>query len=226
MRTTGNAEGSAPGVSAVIPVRDGERYLGEAIESTLGQSRPPLEVIVVNDGSTDSSGEIARSYGPPVRCITQPALGVSAALNAGTRLAGGELLAFLDADDLWTPYKLARQVAALDESPPVDAVLGGFVNFDGTGARSEAAAGYSKGAMLIRREAFERVGEFAEWRLGEFVEWYARAVDAGLAFRTIPEVVLLRRVHDSNTGVRLRDEREEYARMLKSVLDRRRAGRP
>jgi hypothetical protein len=79
--------------------------------------------------------------------------------------------------------------------------------------------------MPIRHEAFERVGEFADWRLGKFVEWYARAVDAGLAFSTISDVVLVRRVHDSNTGVRLRDEREEYARMLKSVLDRRRARR-
>ena len=76
--------------------------------------------------------------------------------------------------------------------------------------------------MLIRREAFDRVGPFAGWRLGEFVEWYARAVDAGLQLLMLPEVLLFRRVHDANTGVQLREERGEYARMLKAVLDRRR----
>ena len=79
--------------------------------------------------------------------------------------------------------------------------------------------------MLIRRAAFDRVGPFAVWRLGEFIDWYARAVDAGLATALLPDVLLRRRIHESNTGVLRHGEREEYARMLKSVLDRRRATR-
>ena len=77
--------------------------------------------------------------------------------------------------------------------------------------------------MLIRGEAFARVGPFRNWRLGEFIEWYARLVDLGLLLLMLPEVVLLRRVHAANTGVQRRHERSEYARVLKAVLDRRRA---
>jgi hypothetical protein len=140
--------------------------------------------------------------------------------------AGGGLLAFLDADDLWTRDKLGLQLDALRECRGLDAVFGCAENFWEDGRLGERIPGYSRGTMLIRREAFDRVGPFADWRLGEFIEWYARAVDAGIETLMLPDVVLLRRVHDANMGVRLRDERSEYARVLKSVLDRRRAELP
>jgi glycosyltransferase involved in cell wall biosynthesis len=180
-------------------------------------------VLVVDDGSTDGTADVARAFGAPVRCVEQQALGVAAALNRGIELAHGELLAFLDADDLWVDDKLRLQTEVLRSRRELDAVFGHLANFDGSGTPGAPVPGYSKGTMLIRRAAFDRVGGFADWRLGEFVDWYARAVDAGLATLMLPDVLLLRRVHDSNTGVRLRDERSEYARMLKGVLDRRRA---
>jgi glycosyltransferase involved in cell wall biosynthesis len=205
-------------------VRNGERFLGEAIESVLGQSpAPPLEVIVVDDGSTDSTAAVARSFGAPVRCVEQPALGVAAALNRGVGLARGELLAFLDGDDVWTPGKLALQLAELERRPEVHAVFGHVVTFGAGDAVAAPVAGYARGTLLIRRVAYDRVGGFTQWRLGEFVEWYARMVDAGLQLALLPDVLLRRRVHDANTGVRLRGEQSEYARVLKAVLDRRRA---
>jgi glycosyltransferase involved in cell wall biosynthesis len=216
----------AGAISVVIPVRDAEPYLVEAVSSALEQSPAPLEVVVVDDGSTDASADVAESFGPPVRCLRQPPLGIAAALNHGIATARGTFLAFLDADDVWTPDKLRLQSAALDESPRPDAVFGHLANVDLSGTVRETFAGYSRGTMLIARPAFDRVGPFADWRLGEFVEWYARAVDAGLRLRMLPEVVLRRRVHDANTGVRRRDERGEYARVLKAVLDRRRAEQP
>jgi glycosyltransferase involved in cell wall biosynthesis len=206
-------------------VRDGERHLAEAVESVLAQSPAPLEVVVVDDGSTDGSATVARSFGGIVSCVSQPPLGVAAAVNRGVDVVRGGLVAFLDADDLWQPEKLALQLVALRERPALEAVFGHVVNFGESRAPGMPLPGYVRGTMLIRRAAFDRVGPFAGWRLGEFVEWYARAVDAGLETLLLPEVVLLRRVHDTNTGVRLRDERDEYARMLKSVLDRRRASR-
>lgn len=204
-------------------MRDGERHLAEAVESVLAQSVAPLEVLVVDDGSTDRSAAIARSFGGPVACVSRPPLGVAPAVNRGVELARGTLLAFLDADDLWRPQKLALQVAALGERPELEAVFGHAVEFGEGRPPGAPLPGYVRGTLLIRRGAFDRVGPFAGWRLGEFVEWYARAVDAGLETLLLPDVVLLRRVHETNTGVRLRDEREEYARMLKSVLDRRRS---
>jgi glycosyltransferase involved in cell wall biosynthesis len=223
MRITGKP-GESAGVSVVIPVRNGERYLSEAIASVLQQTPPPLEVLVVDDGSTDGTAAVARSFAAPVRCIAQPALGVAAALNRGVEEARGDRLAFLDADDLWADDKLRVQTALLEARPELDAVFGHLANFAGSAPAETPMPGYSKGTMLIRRVAFERVGAFGDWRLGEFVDWYARAVDAGLRSLMLPDVLLLRRVHDDNTGVRRRDERREYARVLKSVLDRRRAG--
>jgi glycosyltransferase involved in cell wall biosynthesis len=214
-------------VSVVIPVRNGGRYLAPAIESVLAQGYEPLEIVVVDDGSTDGTFDTAARFGPPVRAVSQPPQGVAAGLNHGVELAAGGLLAFVDADDLWTPRKLSRQVAVLADRPDLDAVFGHAEHFHGddpTAITIPAQPAYSKGTMLIRRAAFDRVGSFSsEWRLGEFVDWYARAIDAGLSSAMLPDVLLLRRVHADNMGLRQRADQGEYARVIKSMLDRRRA---
>ncbi|MHC4407236.1 MAG: glycosyltransferase family 2 protein [Planctomycetota bacterium] len=97
-------------VSVIIPCYNAARFLGEAIDSALDQSLPPLEVIVVDDGSTDRSAAIAQSYGSPVRLIRQRHEGESTARNRGIDEARGDWIAFLDADDLWMSTKLERQL--------------------------------------------------------------------------------------------------------------------
>lgn len=221
---------TAPGVSVVIPAFDAEDYLGEAIESVLHQTRPPLEVIVIDDGSSDRTSDIARGFGDPVTCICQPRSGASAATNRGVEASHGEQLAFLDADDLWTPDKLALQAQALERTPTLDMVFGHVQQFhspgDGPGRvalEANPVPGICRGAMLIRRQAFMRAGPLAtRWALGEFVEWYARALDAGLTGVVLPEVVMHRRLHATNSGIRDRDRRSDFPRILKTVLDRRR----
>ncbi|MFQ5529095.1 MAG: glycosyltransferase family 2 protein, partial [Gemmatimonadota bacterium] len=96
----------------MIPSYNCAAYLREAIETACDQTYPPLEVIIVDDGSTDGSLRIAREYGEPVRVVTQANAGVSAARNHGIEQATGEWIAFLDADDVWEPSKLERQMAA------------------------------------------------------------------------------------------------------------------
>jgi glycosyltransferase involved in cell wall biosynthesis len=223
-------------VSAVIPVHNGERYLAEAIESALGQTVAPLEVIVVDDGSTDDCAGVAARYGFRVRYVRQPRAGAGAARNRGADLALGEYIAFLDADDLWVPDKLERQLAAFEAVPPPDAVFGHVEQFHSPDLDEEtrsrvqcpegAMAGYHPGAMLITREAFLRVGHFeTSWGVGEFVDWYARAVEKGLRCAMLPGVVLRRRLHATNQGMTKRAEQADYARILKAALDRRRAAR-
>src|SRR5947209_2263946 len=99
--------------SAVIPVRNGAEYIADAIRSVLDQTAPPLECLVIDDGSTDATPEIVRSFGTRVAYVCQSHAGVSAARNHGARRARGELVAFLDHDDVWLPTKLERQVEAL-----------------------------------------------------------------------------------------------------------------
>ena len=227
--------GCQPLVSVTIPVYNCERYLGEAIESALAQTYRPIEVIVVDDGSTDASAEVAKRYSPPVRYVLQANSGIGAARNRGAELAHGTLLAFLDADDRWPVYKLARQVKALVLNPGLDAVLGQVRQLnDGPEWESGLAetacspalltAGYLPGAMLIRREAFLQVGPFkTEWKVGEFIDWYARATEIGLRMKCLADLVLWRRLHQTNQGITQRASVSDYAKVIKASLDRRRA---
>ena len=114
---------SAP-VSVVIPVYNGARFVRDAIESVFAQTMPALELIVVDDGSTDETPEILGAYGDRIRVLRKPNGGVASARNAGTALARGEFVAFLDADDVWLPEKLARQMPLFSD-PEVALVYSG-----------------------------------------------------------------------------------------------------
>jgi glycosyltransferase involved in cell wall biosynthesis len=110
-------------VSAVIPVYNGARYVAEAIASVLAQTRTPLECLVIDDGSTDSTAEVVAEFGEDVTYVRLENGGVSRARNHGIQCARGELVAFLDHDDVWLPMKLQRQVDALQAKPQASMVL-------------------------------------------------------------------------------------------------------
>jgi len=221
-------------VSVIIPVRDGARYIASAIESVLGQTEPPAELLVIDDGSRDgTAGIVSQFSGRGVGLTQQPPEGAAAARNRGVKLARHELLAFLDADDLWTSTKLEQQCAELRSDAALDMVFGyvrHFISSDVEPAtraklrcREESVPGRFAGAMLIRRESFERVGLFeTEWAIGEFLAWYARAQLLDLREKILPAVLLERRLHAANQGILKRGEHGDYVRVMKKVLDRRR----
>jgi glycosyltransferase involved in cell wall biosynthesis len=224
---------SADRISAIVPVRDEELYVEEALDSILAQSRPPDQVIVVDDGSTDGTPELVDAYPDPVTRIRREPGGVGAALNTGVQAADGDLISFLDADDVWTPGKLEVQLAALAADPALDMVFGHaeqFISPDLSeaeraqlhGAR-ESQSAKLKGTMLVRSASFERVGEFqTRWTLVDFIDWYARAQERGLHETMLDEVVLRRRLHRSNVGRIHSDSRADYARAVGAALRRRR----
>jgi glycosyltransferase involved in cell wall biosynthesis len=226
--------GDNPLISVIVPVYNSERYLAEALESVLAQTYRPLEVIVILDPrTTDTSEKISKRYAPAVRCYVQTATGLGAARNEGIQGAQGSLVAFLDADDLWVKEKLAPQMDALNADPTLDMVFGYIKQFyspelDASfrahwGLAAEIMPGYCAGTMLIRREVFSYVGLFETgWRMGDFVEWYARAVEKGLKSMLLPDVLMHRRIHKDNMGIREREHRKDYVRALKASLDRRR----
>ena len=226
----------SPLVSVIIPVYNYDRYLGEAIESVLSQTYQHLEVIVVDDGSTDQSAEVAKSFaGRGVRYRRQVHAGIGPARNTGVELAQGDFLAFLDADDRWPLEKTERQLRAFESDPALEMCFGQAVQLQ-NGSEWEAGVNENKlpaagmvpgmvpGTMLIKRDAFFRVGNFkGDLKVGEFIDWYARAVELKVRSLILPDLLLWRRIHDSNQGIRERQSVSDYARVLKAKLDRRRA---
>jgi glycosyltransferase involved in cell wall biosynthesis len=215
-------------VSVVIPVFNAERFLAEAIRSVQQQTYPHIEIIVIDDGSTDNSFQVASSF-PDVRCFRQPNGGISAARNTGVAQCRGELLAFLDADDTWVVDKLERQIEAANSDPEA-AFITGLVQqyfdsqYDPRGVSLPPQNdGPVAGTLLIRTATFRQVGEFnPDLRLGEFMDWYSRATTAGLKRHHLASVLLRRRIHGANTVLQQRASQKDYLAVMKAHLERKR----
>jgi len=221
-------------ISCIVPVHNGARHLAESLRSVLEQTLTPLEVLVVDDGSTDGSGDLAEAFGDPVRVIRRARAGVSAARNEGVRQARGDLVAFLDADDLFLPRKLERQAARFDARPALELCSCLTENF-----WSPEVAAHERDhdpwlttpwpraliSWLMRPSLFVRVGGFDErMPLSQDVDWNVRAEASGAVAETLPEVLCLRRMHAANTTRHAGAEcRSAVVRSVRRHLQRRRA---
>lgn len=223
-----------PAVSVVIPAFNAERYLAEAIASVQSQTVAASEIIVVDDGSTDGTAEIARRT-PGVVHVRQPNGGVASALNHGSRVATGDCIAFLSADDVWIADKLATQLQALDGHPN-RLVFGHMLHFLSPELSAEEARGlvcpdrpmpaFSAGTLLTRLDTFRRIGPLDErFAVGEFMDWYGRARDGGTDVVMLDAVVSQRRVHLGNQSTKVLREKS-YAPVLKALIERRRGMSP
>ena len=223
-----------PLISVILPVKNGERWLGEAIESILAQGYPRLELIVVDGHSEDRSAEIARSY-PDVTCIEQEGDGLAGAWNQGVKTSAGELIAFLDSDDRWTPGKLDAQVEMLGRRPELAGAIGmaRFFLTEGetppSGMRPHLLEGehpaVMPGALLVRREVFDQVGDFdPSYEVALDVDWFARVKDAGFEVEPVPRLVLEKRFHAANLSHAKPDRyHQEMVRAMRDSAARQRA---
>jgi len=218
-----------PLVSIIIPVYNGEKYLSEALESVFAQTYRPIEIIVINDGSTDNTAKIIASMRGDIRSIYQSNRGPAAARNIGIDISNGELTAFLDADDYWSTNKLSIQVDCLLQNPGIGYVLGMQRNFLELGTerpfwvRKEHLQKDHIGflpTLLIRKQIFQAVGLFnPDYRISSDVEWFSRVEDARIPRIVVPEVVLYRRIHNSNLGYQLQGGNSILLKVLrKSVM--------
>ena len=201
---------SALDISCIVPVYNGERFVAQALDSILAQTRQAAEIIVVDDGSTDGTSEIVASYGERVRYERQENAGPASARNAGLDIARGGLVAFLDADDVWHREKLALQIARFQKRPELQFVLGRVENFWMPELREEEVRlgdhqlkrplpGYVFQAMLARRSVFDVVGRIdPRRRISEDSDWFSRAQACGTVMELIPETVVYRRFHSAN----------------------------
>ena len=204
-------------VTVVVPNYNYAHFVREAIDSVLAQTYPHLEIIVVDDGSSDGSREVLENYGERIRTIFQDNSGVSAARNSGAAVGDGEFIAFLDADDSWLPTKIEKQVARFTEDPNLGLVHVGVDEIDADGdsllQRLEGSDGDAtpdllslgrKGVLgggsglIVPRRIFDEVGGF-DTRLSTSADWdlfFQIASRYPVGF--VPEILLKYRVHNSN----------------------------
>jgi glycosyltransferase involved in cell wall biosynthesis len=219
--------------SVIMAAYNAAAYIGEAISSVLEHTPSTVRLIIVNDGSTDSTAARARMFGARVTVIEQENQGIYSAQNRGIIESQSEWLTFLDADDLWTPDYLPKLMGAFRADPTLNIAFGHCLNFYSPDTDSSfrarvtcppmPLAGMGTSTMLIRRTDFLRVGLFqAQWKMGTFMEWIARANALRLKQQVLEDVILLRRLHPNNTGLRP-DTHQQYARVLVELIRRKRA---
>jgi glycosyltransferase involved in cell wall biosynthesis len=220
-------------ISVVIPAYQAERFISEALESVAAQTVEIEQIVVVDDGSTDATAQVAERWSQTARIqttvIRQTNSGAGAARRAGLLLTDAEMICFLDADDRLVPHALADLRTAL-EAAPVALIASGamrpFVDIPAGGETRSLGVVSSEPALLssaslIRRSAFSEIGHFEDGNFS-FASWVARIVERGAAAATtINLVVAERRLHGANTSLTDRNREEHYHRIIRESLRRR-----
>lgn len=219
-------------VSVILPVYNAGSYLRESLESVFSQTLQPLEIIAINDGSTDNSLEILTEFGSQLRIVSRENQGISATLNEAIALAKGELIAFQDADDIWVLNKVEKQLEFLSTNPKKDACFGMIQQFISPElpeeikktifCPDEIQRGILKITLMIRRAALDKVGLFdKKIHRGDFIDWFARAEELGISYEVLPELLAYRRLHRSGLSNQHQHEKD-LIKIAKAALDRRR----
>jgi glycosyltransferase involved in cell wall biosynthesis len=226
---------AVPGlVSCIIPVYNGERFVSEAIESASSQTYPQKEIVVVDDGSRDSTPEVLRSCGDSIKVVSQENSGPSVARNRGMEEASGAFFAFLDSDDLWVPEKLEAQMDRFRHRPDLELVSGHVKSFwipeleeegrlFGDHPYHRERPRFIPSTVLARRSVFERLGGYdPELRNGEDTDWIIRMMKTGTEYEILPRLLVHRRQHTSNLTRQVRPGHDHLMGLIKRNLDRQR----
>jgi glycosyltransferase involved in cell wall biosynthesis len=215
-------------VSVIIPAFDAAAFLPDAVASIRRQGTGGVEIVVVDDGSTDDTAAVARSLGADIRVIEVAHGGPAQARNAGVAAAGGEVITFLDADDVWPDGSLATRLSRLARDPAVDVVLGltqamvrrGDGDFEPLGEPWHCPL---VGCGAYRRRALDAVGLFDETLLqSEDLDWFLRMRERDVPTARIEDVTLHYRLHGGNLTRGAGPEARNLLLAVKRSLDRRR----
>ena len=224
-------------MNVIIPLYNGAAYLADALDSVATQTYRPLDITIIDDGSTDEGVEIVAAaqarLGVAIAYHFQPNQGPAAARNHGVQITDGDLVAFLDADDLWLPQKIAQQVDFLSAHADAQGAICRFRYILEPGTSwppslnrayyDQSPPGYLLSALLVRRDVFGRIGCFdPHLRLGEDTDWFLRARDRGVLIGEVPEILLIRRFHEASLSYASTAARTETFTFLRAALGRRR----
>ncbi len=228
--TDKNTNSSYPLVSIVIPAYNACKNIEETLTSVFNQEYPNLEVIVVDDGSEDTTATIAKTF--DIVYIHQKNQGKPTAMNAGFSAAKGEFIASIDSDDLWLPEKISKQMETFNSNTELEIAFCHVKQFLCPKIKasehtffipenSEILSGLTTIAMLIKKEAFYRIGLFnEEYKFGDFIQWYGRAKDLNIKETVLEDVLVLRRIHKSNLGSDQMAAKLSYMKVIKERLRR------
>ncbi len=216
--------------SVIIPVFNGEKYLDEAISSVLAQTLKPEEIIIVDDGSTDSTAEVVKKYHGSVLYSYQSNKGAAAARNTGLRMAKCDFISFIDADDIWVKDKNEKQMKLFNQHPGTEIVLGFLMPVSSKPQKHDINFPAKKslllthlGSALIHKTVFEKIGNFDEQlALVEDTDWFFRVRESGINVWIQNEMVQYYRIHEKNST---RDKNKTNFYILlayKKSLDRKR----
>ncbi|MBH1965001.1 MAG: glycosyltransferase family 2 protein [Comamonadaceae bacterium] len=217
--------------AVIIPAFNREKLISSAIENVLSQDCQNLEIIVVDDGSSDGTAERARSY-PGVRVLSQANAGPAAARNFGISNTHSEFIACLDSDDLWAPHMLARLLDELKSDPQIDVVMGlpqlARIRADGLsdeifGEPGDAFSRSVSGTVFRHAAFLNKVGFFdRELRFGEDLDWFLRAQECKVQIKRLDVISVFFRRHDGNMTKGKNMVDLNLLRTFKKSLDRKR----
>lgn len=225
-------------ISVIVPVYNGAQYLRQTIASFRAQDYPALEIILVDDASTDDSAAIAASLAqglPNMRVVQHETnQGPAAARNTALKIARGEIIAFLDVDDEWPEGSFAVRLDCLLNNPAIDIALGKVQCLREVAPENDASATVQRelsmpfvcfniGAAFYRRMVFEKIGVYdPQLRFGEDTDWFMRAREAGVGLLVLPQTTLYYRLHEGGMTSGKAITELNIAQVLKRSLDRRR----
>ncbi|MDG2383310.1 MAG: glycosyltransferase [Pirellulaceae bacterium] len=222
----------SPGVSVMIPVFNGSRFLGQTIDSVLAQKWQALEILVVDDGSSDDSAEIAEGYGSSVRCIRRSHAGIGAARNVAIAESTHSYLLPLDSDDLLTADSIQIRMQQIQQYANCELLVGCFTSFGDFDSPSNSPGqyvvpqgpqrGHVAGTSLIQRSLFDKIGRFDEsLTSGCDLEWFMRCKEQGIAIQFIDNILMRRRIHGRNHSLQPDpDSVSNRLKFLKRSLER------
>ena len=214
-------------VDCIIGVYNGESYIASAIDSIIGQTYKDINIIIVDDGSTDRTKYIVDRYADHVRYIYKENGGHASACNRGIAESDGELIAFLDSDDLWHERKIEKQVHQFVENPHLDfctTLLQEFYHPDPNHHVRDELPGYVTTTLMAKRTLFKEKGYFNEkMQHSHVTEWFASMRQNNTMGILLPEVLAYRRIHDRNLSWNnAKQSYDEHLNLIKNILDQRR----
>jgi len=217
-------------IDVILPVYNCEKFIGEAIQSVLDQTFQSLNLIIINDGSTDCSEEIINKYKETdsrIILIKQKNRGQIPSLNKGLELSKSEYIAFIDADDLWEKTKLEKQYKSLSKTADIAVCFTLVREFDSlknhdikhsASARKNDMKGLSKICFLGAKSLFDTYGKFNnEEKLGEFILWFGKLINDNVKYEVLNEVLAFRRIHSNNMTQKI--NRLDYLKIIKRHID-------